>query len=138
MAKKRAHHSNKVKTWDEARRRFRLSPMHVQMAREIGMDPRSLGKLDNHHQEPWKAPLPDFIAKLYAKRFGKQVPNGFEPGGKVASAKAARSMGKALSTEEFAALEMASPYPIEEPLVPEAPYCWDDSAMDDDRIEDGT
>jgi hypothetical protein len=31
-----------------------LSHEHVQMARELGMNPKKLEKLDNHHQEPWK------------------------------------------------------------------------------------
>jgi hypothetical protein len=39
------------------------------------MNPKKLGKLDNHHQEPWKLPLPQFIRKLYSKRFGKERPN---------------------------------------------------------------
>ena len=45
------------------------------MARELGMNPRKLGKLDNHHQEPWKLPLPAFIEHLYCKRFGKRRPD---------------------------------------------------------------
>jgi hypothetical protein len=44
------------------------------MARELGMNPKQLGKLDNHRQEPWKAPLPIFIEDLYQKRFGKERP----------------------------------------------------------------
>jgi len=42
------------------------------MARELGMNPKKLGKLDNHDQEPWKAPLPQFIEHLYFKRFGRE------------------------------------------------------------------
>lgn len=38
------------------------------------MNPRKLGKLDNHDQEPWKAPLPQFIEHLYSKRFGRERP----------------------------------------------------------------
>jgi hypothetical protein len=38
------------------------------------MNPRKLGKLDNHDQEPWKAPLPQFIEHLYLKRFGRERP----------------------------------------------------------------
>ena len=38
------------------------------------MNPKKLGKLDNHKQEPWKAPLPEFIEELYRKRFGKAQP----------------------------------------------------------------
>ena len=60
--------------WIVARRRFHLSHAHVEMARELGMNPRKLGKLDNHDQEPWKAPLPQFIEHLYLKRFGRQRP----------------------------------------------------------------
>jgi hypothetical protein len=45
------------------------------MARELGMNPKKLGKLDNHDQEPWKLPLPAFIEALYLKRFGKRRPD---------------------------------------------------------------
>lgn len=44
------------------------------MARELGMSPKSFGKLNNHKQNPWKAPLPIFIEDLYFERF-----NRFEP-----------------------------------------------------------
>jgi hypothetical protein len=63
-----------LQDWVEARERFRLSDAHVQMARELGMNPRKLGKLDNHHQELWKAPLPQFIEHLYCRSFGKERP----------------------------------------------------------------
>ena len=45
------------------------------MARELGLNPKKLGKLDNHRQEPWKLPLPAFIEQLYRKRFGKDRPD---------------------------------------------------------------
>jgi len=38
---------------------------YIQMARELGMNPKNFGSLDNHKQEPWKAPLPEFIKDLY-------------------------------------------------------------------------
>ena len=44
------------------------------MARELGLNPNKLGGLDNHRQEPWKQPLPVFIATLYEKRFGIRAP----------------------------------------------------------------
>jgi hypothetical protein len=72
MAKKRL--PPKLQDWVEARRRHRLSHAHVQMARELGMNPRKLGKLDNHDQEPWKAPLPQFIEHLYLRSFGRERP----------------------------------------------------------------
>jgi len=45
------------------------------MARELGMNPRNLGKLDNHDQEPWKLPLKRYIEHLYFKRFGRERPD---------------------------------------------------------------
>jgi hypothetical protein len=56
------------------RKRYRLSHVQVQMARELGLNPRKFGKIGNHRQEPWKAPLPQFIEQIYAKRFGRERP----------------------------------------------------------------
>jgi hypothetical protein len=44
------------------------------MARELGLNPRKLGSLANHKQEPWKAPLPHFIEDIYFMRFGRDRP----------------------------------------------------------------
>ena len=65
----------KYQIWIEARKRFHLSHAHIQMARELGMNPKKFGKLANHKQEPWKAPLPLFIEHCYFKRFGKERPD---------------------------------------------------------------
>jgi hypothetical protein len=65
---------NELLPWIEAKKRHRLSQMHIQMARELGMNPKGFGKLDNHKQEQWKAPLPQYIEHLYMKRFGKEAP----------------------------------------------------------------
>jgi hypothetical protein len=72
MAKKKPN--QKMQAWIEARKRHHLSHAQVHMARELGMNPAKLGKIDNHKQEPWKLPLPQFIEKLYFKRFGKTSP----------------------------------------------------------------
>jgi hypothetical protein len=64
-----------LQVWIDARKRHHLSHAHVQMARELGMNPKKLGKIDNHKQEPWKAPLPEFLESLYYKRFGKERPD---------------------------------------------------------------
>ena len=64
-----------MQRWIDARRKFHLSHAQVQMARELGMNPRKLGSLANHKQEPWKAPLPVFIERIYQKRFGKSQPD---------------------------------------------------------------
>lgn len=63
-----------LQPWIEAKKKHRLSQMHIQMARELGMNPKSFGKLDNHKQEQWKVPLPQFIENLYMKRFGREAP----------------------------------------------------------------
>jgi hypothetical protein len=74
MAKKTRKPTQKMQAWIEARKRHHLSHAQVHMARELGMNPAKLGKIDNHKQEPWKLPLPQFIEELYFKRFGKTSP----------------------------------------------------------------
>lgn len=66
---------DKYQIWIDARKRFHLSHAQIQMARELGMNPKKFGKLANHKQEPWKAPLPVFIEKCYFKRFKKERPD---------------------------------------------------------------
>ena len=66
---------DKLQAWIDARRRHGLSHVQVQMARELGMNPNKLGKLDNADQEPWKQPSPAFIENLYQKRFNKDRPD---------------------------------------------------------------
>jgi len=65
----------RLRVWIDARERHCLSHAHVQMARELGMNPKKLGKLDDHEQKPWKLALPEFIEHLYLKRFGKRRPD---------------------------------------------------------------
>jgi hypothetical protein len=65
----------KLQPWLEARRRFKLSHAHIQMARELGMNPKKFGSLANEKQQPWKASLPDFIAHCYVKRFNRLEPD---------------------------------------------------------------
>ncbi|HMQ21858.1 MAG TPA: hypothetical protein PKE00_05170 [Planctomycetota bacterium] len=73
MAKKKKT-DPKLEAWIAARKRHHLSDAHVQMARELGLNPVKLGNIDNHHQESWKAPLPEFIESLYEKRFARLRP----------------------------------------------------------------
>lgn len=62
-----------------AQKKHRLSDKHVQMARELGLNPDKLGKIDNHQQETWKAPLPQFIEEIYFKRFKREAPETVKP-----------------------------------------------------------
>ena len=68
------HVPNHLQEWIDARKQFHLSHAQVQMARELGLNPKKLGKIANHKQEPWKMPLPQFIGHLYRKQFGKDHP----------------------------------------------------------------
>jgi hypothetical protein len=65
----------KYRIWIEVRKRYHLSDAQVQMARELGLNPRKFGKLANEKQEPWKKPLPEFIEEIYFKRFKKRQPD---------------------------------------------------------------
>jgi len=65
---------DKLQVWVEARKRFHLSHGQVQMARELGMNPKKLGEKANQDQEPWKMPLPQFIKHRYRKSFGRDRP----------------------------------------------------------------
>jgi len=56
------------KAWAEAARRCRLSPADVRMAKELGFKPRSLLKNLPSPQQPWKAPVPEWVRELYVKR----------------------------------------------------------------------
>ena len=84
----------KLQAWVTARKRHRLSHEHVQMARELGLNPNKLGSLDNHRQEPWKAPLHDFIEHLYLKRFGRVPPTMVVPIEELAQQAAAKKTAK--------------------------------------------
>ena len=68
-----------LEKWIVAQKRHRLSDIQVQMARELGLNPDKLGKIDNHKQEPWKAPLPQFIEDIYYKRFKREKPETVKP-----------------------------------------------------------
>lgn len=65
----------KLRPWIEARKRYHLSHAQVQMARELGMNPKKLDGKANHDQERWKIPLPQFIEQLYQRRFSKERPD---------------------------------------------------------------
>ena len=70
---------SQIEKWIVAQKKQRLSDTHVQMARELGLNPDKLGKIDNHRQESWKAPLPEFIEEIFYKRFKKERPDIVKP-----------------------------------------------------------
>ncbi len=66
---------NKFRPWIEAREKYHLSHSHIQMARELGLNPKKFGGLGNTKQQQWKLPLPEFIEELYFKHFNKRAPD---------------------------------------------------------------
>lgn len=104
MSPKLPHIPDHLQAWIPARQRHHLSHAHVQMARELGMNPKKLGKLDNNDQEPWKLPLPAFIESLYRKRFGTDRPDVVysieERARQIEQKRAARREAKASRREE--------------------------------------
>ena len=47
--------------WQEAKRRCRLSDEDIQLARRLGLNPRSLIKNIPSKFEPWKAPVSEWL-----------------------------------------------------------------------------
>lgn len=65
--------------WIKAKKRYHLGDMHIQMARDLGMNPKKFGSLANHKQQKWKAPLSEFIEDIYFKHFKKEKPDIIKP-----------------------------------------------------------
>jgi len=68
MAKKKSI-PPKFRVWIDVRKRFKLSHAQIQMARELGMSPKTFGSIDHRRREPGKLPLGEFIEQSYLKRF---------------------------------------------------------------------
>jgi hypothetical protein len=66
---------DKLLPWIEARRKYHLTDAQIQMARELGLNPKKFGGLANERQETWKRPLGEFIEHIYFKHFGKSQPD---------------------------------------------------------------
>jgi hypothetical protein len=69
MAKKKKQPKNKRdRLWIEAKRRCRLNDNDIQIAKELGLNPRSLIKNIPSKTEQWKLPVKDWIHQMYQKR----------------------------------------------------------------------
>ena len=69
----------KLQIWIDARKKYHLTHVQVQMARELGLNPKKFGGYANHRQEKWKRPLGEYIEELYFKRFKKERPGQVIP-----------------------------------------------------------
>jgi len=61
----------KSQDWAEAKKRCRLNGADIQMAKELGMKPKSLIKNIPSSNQQWKAPVKVWIRDLYEKKFGR-------------------------------------------------------------------
>lgn len=68
---KKKHVDKKDRLWAEAKRRCRLSVEDIRMAKEMGLNPRSLIKNIPSKSQPWKAPVRVWIRNMYEKRLAK-------------------------------------------------------------------
>ncbi len=69
----------KLEDWVAAKKKYRLTDTHIQMAKELGLNPKKFGKIGNNKQEKWKSPLPQFIEDIYFKHFKKDKPDNIKP-----------------------------------------------------------
>lgn len=103
MAKKKTRIPHKFLPWIDARKKFRLSNAHIQMARELGLSPKRFGSYADRKDQPWKLPLAEFIEALYEKQFGKRCPDEVKSIEEIAAAhvakRAARKAEKAKAEE---------------------------------------
>ncbi len=69
MAKKKKQpKTKKERLWIEAKRRCRLNNEDIRIAKEMGLNPRSLIKNIPSKSQPWKSPVKDWIRDIYQKR----------------------------------------------------------------------
>jgi hypothetical protein len=59
--------------WAEAKKRCHLNEADIQMAKELGMTPKSLIKNIPAPNQQWKAPVKVWIRDLYEEKFNRVV-----------------------------------------------------------------
>ena len=59
--------------WKEAKRKCRLNTEDLELAKRLGLNPRSLIKNIPNKSEPWKASVKEWIHDIDAKRQKKQA-----------------------------------------------------------------
>lgn len=108
-----------LRAWRSARKRYRLSSARVQMARELGLDPRMLWKYDNA-REHWKPPLVQVIEDRYRQRVGRDFPEVLRTIAQLARAAHARKLArKARKTARRAAGSLSAALAHADPPAPQ-------------------
>lgn len=57
--------------WAEAKKKCRLNAATLQMAKELGMTPKSLLKNMPSKNQQWKTPVQIWVQDLYESKFGE-------------------------------------------------------------------
>lgn len=57
----------KQELWDETKKKCRIGDEGIRMAKEMGLNPKSLIKNIPNKSEMWKAPVRDWIHDMYDK-----------------------------------------------------------------------
>jgi hypothetical protein len=65
----RKHPAHDEEAWKSVKKICRLSARQVEMARELGMNPKKLPKLRPSPHQRWKLPVGQFIEQLHRERF---------------------------------------------------------------------
>lgn len=60
------------KEWMDAKKKCRLSEAEIGMAKQLGLNPRSLVKNIPSKKQQWKQPVGVWIREMYAERQEKQ------------------------------------------------------------------
>ncbi|ELP29539.1 hypothetical protein [Rhodopirellula baltica] len=111
MAKnKKARIPHKFLPWIAIRKQYSLTHAEVQMARELGLEPRRFPSYANIKDQPWKKPLKEFIAELYLKQTGKEQPETVYSMEDLAAQHVARRLAKKQAKLE----RLASEGPVDE------------------------
>jgi len=71
--KKKKPQNKKDRLWIEAKRRCSLNDNDIRIAKEMGLNPRSLIKNIPSRSEPWKLPVKAWIHDIYEERKEKAV-----------------------------------------------------------------
>lgn len=57
--------------WAKAKKKCRLNVATIQMAKEMGLNPKSLIKNIPSKSQQWKAPVQEWVQDMYEDRFGE-------------------------------------------------------------------
>jgi hypothetical protein len=116
--KKKNRIPHKYHPWIEARKKLGLSHAHIQMARELGMNPKRFGSMANTDKQPWKVPLPQYIEHLYEERFEKRRPDVVQSIEEIAAAHMAKRAARK-EAKEAQRLEEAEQQPPDTESMPD-------------------